>query len=183
MTTGLDSALGVLVGAILGSVGTYFANYKIEQVKVHNQDATQRRNLRLVLKLEFEAYQKSMSELKSSLETQGIYSFRWINLIKRNAGSVESLRLSFYALQDDELQERLYALVTDLSLFLGDVETIETWWNGLQQSPPITPNGSQANPSEKTSQENHLKEQRRLKLVDLVDLKRRVDEIAKELGR
>lgn len=181
MSNAAWSFLGVLVGAIVGAVGTYFANLRIEKIKAQDTSTSQEENLKLMLKLELEACQSGFDELKRDVEDKSMFMVRWMNIIDKSIRDLETFRGSFYLLEDKDLQNSLFRLVTDTSLFMNDLRVIESWWGDLQKNPPLSPNGPVL-PEEKKIQEEHLKEQRRLKLVELVDLKRRIGETIRDLS-
>lgn len=179
----ITNLVAVLLGAIAGSWGTYLANLRIESVKAATQSKAERDNLSLLLKLEFETLQTCLGRMKDVVDGGGIFLFRWLNPAKKNISFIEGIREKFYLLADLELQVRLFTLTSDLSTLLSDIESIESWQNGLNATPAKSPTGSSASLEEKSNQEEYLKEQRRLKLVDLVDTRRRISEIIKELGK
>jgi hypothetical protein len=173
-----------LIGAVLGAAASFFGNLLIESVRANRDEQAKRKNLALSLKLEFEASLKSLNEIKNTLNAQSFYPFRWTKVLSKSIESLEKERPKFYLLTDSDLQEKMFQLITDMALFISDVEITETIWNSLQEDPPKRPDGSEIkNPNETRTQTESVKEQRRLKSVELVDLKRRIDEIIRELSK
>ncbi len=118
------------------------------------------------------------------MSSQSFYPFRWTEVLKKSAQRLEILRSDFYILDDDQFQEKLFTLVTDIFLFTNDVEAIEIASNKLNEDVPKWPNDSVIQTSDEiTNQRETLKEQRRLKLVELVDLKQRLDQAARDLSK
>lgn len=171
-----------LLGAIVGAIASFLANLRIETVRGRNKDREERENLTLALKLEFEACLKCLDELKGSLNTSHVYLFRWTGVLTKGTQNLDNLRLKLYLLQNAELQEKVLSLTTDISLLINDIEVVERWSNNLSNKPPIGPNGAPISAEEQAVQQEQIKEQRRLKLVELVDLKRRLGEITKDLS-
>lgn len=177
----LVNIISGLGGAVLGSVGTFYGNIRLERIKAQ-KDKTQRQDdLTLVLSLSLDSSVKSLDSLKTSLEDKAFFPFRWTGILKGNISDLRDLRRQLYLLENTELQEKLYTVITDIALFTDDLETIETWQNGLNSSPSKDPSGAEVDEKQRKFQEDHLKERRRLKLVELVDLKRQIAEITRDL--
>jgi|GEM_PF-3592869 len=173
-----------LIGALLGAAAGFSGNLLIENVKSNRDEFAKRKNLALSLRLELEASLKSLNEIKNTLNNQNFYPFRWTKVLSKSIESLEKQRPKLYWLDDSDLQEKIFELITDVGLFTNDVEITETISNFLQGEVPQRPDHSViTDPKEIATQTENVKEQRRLKLVELVDLKRRIEEVIKELSK
>ena len=172
--------LFLFVGAIAASIGTFFANLLIEYVRERRNTKTNKLNLSLLLKVVFQDSLKLLDQLKNSLTNQNIFSLRFTGVLIKSINRLENLRVSAYFLQNSQLVEKFFNLTVELSIFVQDIEVLESLANTAQQNYNDKPTSE--NKAKMNDQLNLIKEQRQVKLIELVDLHRQIEDIVKLLS-
>jgi hypothetical protein len=178
----MANILSVLIGVVVGAAASYLANLRLDREKSRKSIEEQRKNLRLVLKLELVSALKGINDLKRSRDERTFFMLRWVGVIREAIKGWESQRSRLHLLRDAQLQELLINLMTELELFSNDIHTTENWQLDLDKSPPLGPNGNELDQVERDRQQEIVKEQRRIHLIELMDLRRRLEEAIRLLG-
>jgi hypothetical protein len=166
--------LYLFVGAIVAGVVTLVANLIIEVVRSRRTEKSVRHNFELLLRLELESALKSLGELRSSLEDRSQYLYRWILILEKNVATLDKARNKAYLLRNRDLQVDYASFTTDLSLFTSDVRVVEDLAQKFQ-------NDEAATAALKKENQDFINQKRLEKLTELMDLKRRAEDLIRRL--
>lgn len=177
-----------VLGAILAGLAQWSASYFLERSRTKSS----RVNYLLVVRAELESVVKQMERLKNSFNERGYYPFALLNsLVSRVARLEQNISNIHNIGKNSEVQNKFITTVTDLSDLNQDLQSIENLKISRQkefEEKKIEIDKSKAPASEKTIEHKtnsdaitdtdaFIGQQRTARLVELVDIKRRAEEL------
>ncbi|HJP80975.1 MAG TPA: hypothetical protein VJ841_01095 [Candidatus Saccharimonadales bacterium] len=176
------------LGAILAGLAQLTAGIVIENFKNKKRRSTSQANFALVIGVELEATSRQLDTLKTELHGRGYYPYISLNLLDTSVTRLDSNISQIYkAGQNADVQKAYVALVTDLAALAQNLRGIEDF-NVSRSNAPETRHTSQEDTEEsskqvveeamkKASDQQFADQKRNAILVELVDIKRRSEEL------
>lgn len=185
----------------LGSILTFLSTSLIEYWKIHRDRNEKRHNFLLIVKLGLVSIQKTLEKLKSGLDYRTYFEISTLDILDRNLKNLEGAQRETYYLPDEEKQERFIDLVSEVATYSGDLRAIENYYSNRERELLELINNKSKNNKALNVKKTKVKEpvdsntpqkqyenlvefinkKRQEKVIDLVDLKRRLDDFIKSI--
>lgn len=183
---------GVLL-IFLGSFLTFLTTLSIDIIKDRRERNEKRSNFKLFVRQEFRAVKLSFEKLKATLGSRNYYDYLVLTQLDKNIASLDSYKKESIYLSSISLQEEFIDLISDLSLIITDIRALQNFY--YEQSKSIDDTGS-----DKPSQENKGKKLQEVvykskkeldtffeskkteKSIDIIEIKRRIDDFLKKIA-
>jgi hypothetical protein len=174
----LSNTWQIFAGAVL----TFLSLLLIEMVKSYFSRGEKRRNLKIFLRLEFNAIIKLLDRLKKYIEENSIINYSVIDATWKVINELEGSRADIIYLPKNSDQEKFFDVISDLSSFLNDARFTQQFY--YDQKKLIEGNEADSIQAEKlyrnkTDLDTFFAQKRTEKLVELIDIKRRLEDYIK----
>ncbi len=170
----MSEGFWLVVGIVVGSVTTFIANLVADRIKNTQDNKQAKKNLRLILRIEFEGTLKYLDELKSDYNNSERFALKLINTLIKNINALENYKSNLYYLQDADLQRKVAYLITSLGLYFNEISGIESLAVDLQSNKKTITALEEDN--------KWFEKERRNKHVEIVDFRRQLEDIIQELS-
>jgi hypothetical protein len=171
----MDTVVGLsvwqfIIAVTTAALATFLGTFIVEVLKNRSRETKARNEYKTQLSVELEQLGKAIDRLKSEYKSTTYFPFRFIELAKKQATRVEETLKNSSILSNSDLQRKLFETVTDYTIILTEIDGLEFVL--------VDKSKTQA---EKNALIPEVKEQRTEKNIELSDLKRRFDDITKEI--
>ncbi|MFZ5376792.1 MAG: hypothetical protein ACOZAN_03970 [Patescibacteria group bacterium] len=163
--------LFVILGAILAFFGTFF----VEVWKNKRERKEKTENFVLYSRQELISVVKGLDKLKEIQDNQKYWAFAVLDRLDRSLYNLESEKKAAIYLPNSKLQEAFIDLVSDISALASDIRGVQNLY--ADQSKTLNKSLFK-NISEL---KNYYDEKKVEKLIDLVDLKRKIEDFVRQL--
>lgn len=173
----------------LGSILTFLGAWLVEYQKDLRKRKDRKQNFIIFIKQELGSIGKTLEKLKSALEYQRAYDRLLIDRLSKSISGLDFARRDAVYLESVTAQARLLDLLSDISIFLNEISSIEAFYfeqkKLLRQQTAAKDKGSGGvDLLFKTFKdlEDYFSRRRAEKLVELIDIKRRIEEFVKAIN-
>lgn len=170
----------------LGSLLTFASTWFFETLKNKRERKEKEKNFKLFISQEFRRVTKGLEKLNILLEKQNFYDQYVLGQLEKNTLNLESYKKEAYCLSSTDIQEKFFDLISDISTYIIDGRELQTYyWN---ESKRLTGNISSDTVNEVVQQkdiqtlENYFNKRKIEKTIELVDIKRRIDDFLKQIN-
>lgn len=190
----IDNNVLSLLLIFLGSLLTFGSSYLVEHLKNQREWSQKKENFLIYIELELKALENALEKLKNNLEAKKFYDLLIVNRIDQTVSNLELSKKEAYYLENYPLQEKIINILSDTTIFLNDLRGLENFSSAEQKKlkDDIQTRGFvEDKPKFKNYQTSIFKEFKELedffstrrteKLIELIDIKRRVEDLIKEL--
>ena len=168
---------------------TFLATFLIEWLKNRNIKSTKTKNFKLLIKQELQAIDKIFEKLKTVLEYKSYYDYSILDSLIKNIGVLENYKKDAIYLNNSSQQEDLIDLILDMSNYIHSVKSIQDLFYGEARKIDSDMDETKKNKAYKATsifknhEENMDTFQKRSmeKTIDLIEIKRKLDEFIKSL--
>lgn len=187
----MGNATNILL-IFLGSFLTFLSTWLIESWKNRQEKNEKTQNFKLYIKQEFLVISKGLERLKTVQDYRRYYDYTVLNRLDRSIYSLESNIKEAIYLPSTEQQEAFIDLISDISTYLSDARGVQGVYDDqsklLNQMPPEgKTKKKQPQPSSSSifktrpELEKYYEDKKTEKSIDLVDIKRRIDDFIRQL--
>jgi hypothetical protein len=178
----------------LGSILTFLSTWLVETIKNSRERNEKQENFKLFVRQELRALIKGFEKLKTILEFRNYYDYIVLNQLDKNVFNLESYKKEAVYLSSADYQEKFIDLISDIASFVTDIRGMQNFYyeqvKPFNESPEKEQNEKEkkvlkkVNPIYKSKKEldDYFNSKKNEKAVDMVELKRRVDEFAKQIS-
>ena len=162
----------------IGSILTFLATSAVEVLKWSIGRREKRTNFILLSKQQLEAVHKGLDKLKTVLEYKNYFDFSTLDILEKGASTLENYKNDSIYPKSERAKEQFIDLITDVSLYVSDVRGLQNFY--YTESPKIGKD-STALFNNLDDLNKYFNEQKNLKIIDMVELKRRILDFAREV--
>ena len=175
---------------IFGSLLTFLGTWLVERWKNSQERNERTRNFILYIRQEFLVISKALEKLKTVQEYKRYYEYRTLDRLDRSITNMESSKKDAIYLNSLERQETFIDLISDISTYVSDVRGIQSLYDDQKKQIPQPQPVIKKTKSKKQATglfaslpglEKFYEERKTEKSIDLVDIKRRIDDFVKQL--
>jgi hypothetical protein len=180
----MDSSSGGSTYLIfLGAILTFVATSLVEMLKNWLATRNRRKRYSTYARLQLTSVLKVLNKLKYSYENNSRYLPRDIRLLEKALEPLNNMRNDSTTLSNNSTQEDLIDIIADLNLYIADINNLDDLDPFFQvpgapapdDKPPRTP------AAKEESTAPNFESQWLEKNIELVDLRRRIEELIKSL--
>jgi len=177
-----SNPLFIILGALLAFAGTSLVEYG----KWRRNRRDQNLNFRLLAKQELKVVHKTLDKLKGRFEAQRYWDYMLLDQLKKSVTDLEGYKRDSISLRSVDHQENYIDLVSDLSFFEAGTRGLQIFY--YQQKDLLKGVEKESGVIQKifkteTELQSHFDRVSMEKTIEIVELIRRSDELAKELER
>lgn len=181
----MNIPLNVLL-IFLGSILTFTSTWTVENLKNKRERNEKEQNFKLFIRQEFRAILKGLEKLNIILEKQNFFDNYVLTQLEKNVLNLESYRKEAFYVSSIELQEKFIDLISDISTYLIDARGLQNYyWNEANRlKGEKKPVDKTEDIQQKSTQdlENFFNKRRIEKTIELIDIKRRIDDFLKQVS-
>lgn len=169
----------------LGSVLTFFALVLIEYFKSILNRRDKRRNLKVFIRLELLSIIKLFDRLKKYIEENATINYIVIDATWKIVNELEKSHSEVIYLSKMSDRERFYDLISDIASFLNDARFTQQFYydqKSLLDKTEDHISKMESQHKDLDSLDNFFAQKRTEKLIELIEMKRRVEEYINEIG-
>ncbi len=175
----------------LGSILTFLSTWLVETVKNNGERKEKQENFKLFVRQELRALNNGFEKLKTILEFRNFYDYIVLNQLDKNVLNLESYKKEAIYLSSADNQEKFIDLVSDIASFVTDIRGMQNYYyeqaKNFNEFPEKEQNEEDKKVLKKTNPifkskkdlDDYFNSRKIEKAIDMVELKRRVDEFAK----
>ena len=162
----------------LGSILTFLATSGVELFKWWMIRQGKRHNFILLSTQQLGAILKGLEKLKTVLEYKNYFDYSTLDILEKGAQTLENYKNDSIYLKSERSKEEFIDLITDVSLYVSDVRGLQNLY--YEEGKKINVGDPAA--IFKTHDEllKYFNEQKGLKITDIVELKRRIQDFSRE---
>lgn len=179
----------------LGAVLAFLSSFLVETLKNRKEWAQKKKNFIIYIELELKALFMSLDKLKNNLESKRFFDLLIINILEQSVNNLGLSKKEAFYLEDYSLQEKILNILSEATIFLNDLKGLENFAmaereklkNDLGTKKLLKDNDSKIKDhqtsifKENKELEDFFSSRRTEKLVELIDLKRRIEDLVKEI--
>ena len=159
---------------LFGGFLSYLATHLLEKQKYKKEREDTKLNYELQVKLGLQSFGSSLEKLKSGYSYKNIFEFQKIDLLDSQISDLQTLKGGVGNLSKNR-QEKLLALISDITALIRDIRGVETFC--FSEDTGTVKSVFQS----KEQHDDYFEKQRMQKLIDLVEIKRRIEDFLREL--
>lgn len=168
----MEQFLYILLGAVL----SYIATTVVEQQKNKTKKKEESSAYILRTKLQLQSVNEAIDKLQTSFQYRDFFEVLKLDLLKELIQDLKNLKAGVVNLPS-QMQEKFLSLLSDISMMHADILGIENF--SANEASNIGLEGATFTNS--AAFDEYFKRQRMQKYIELVDLKRRLDDFLKEI--
>jgi ribosomal protein S8 len=172
--------ISVVIGAITGAIATFLGTGTVEYFKNRTEDSRKRKNFVVFIRLELQSISKILERLKIDLENKSFYSANALTRFQENLINLEAYRHEAIYFHNSSLQEKFLDLLSDTSFFVKETSLLETFY--FEEIKKLD-NGDSIFYKTRDDLENYFRGKRTEKLIEIIEIKRKIDEMTRILNR
>lgn len=177
----------------LGGFLTFASGYLVEFLKNRKEWGQKKNNFRIYIELELKALSDSFGKLKNNLEAKRYFDLLIINILDQSVSNLQLSKKEAFYLENYTLQEKILNILSEATIFLNDLRGLENIAITEREKLKEDTDAKKLLKDQKYKDiqsgifknnkdlEDFLNVRRTEKLVELIDLKRRIDELLKEI--
>lgn len=163
----MKDVIFIFVGAIL----TFLSLWIIEEIKFKKNRKEKRENFELFVSQEFFNIAKILERLKIGFEYRNWFEFATIIPIRKNIEILEKYRKDSIYFSSFKSKEAFINLLSDLSAFIESITTLENVYLEEVKKEGV----------DKKETNNFYDQKRAVKLIDLIEIQRRIENFTKNI--
>lgn len=171
----------------LGAILTFFSSWSVEYIRTAQDYNLREANYKLLLRYELKSTSKALDRLNSTLESLNFFDIFILQQLDKNSQNLDEYKKqSYYLLSGDE-QEKFADLAFDVSFYLSDARSLQNYyWDESKKyiaNPSQTIIKTELGNMQKNKQalEDYFSKRKTEKKIELIDLKRRLDDLYKQI--
>jgi hypothetical protein len=169
----------------LGSLLTFASTWIVENLKNGKERREKQENFKIFVRQELRAVIKNFEKLKTILEYKSYYDYIVLGQLDKSVLNLDNYKKEAIYLPSTNEQEKFIDLISDIASFVTDTRGIQNYY--YDQAKPFNEPGEgqkKENPIFKTKKEldDYFESKRNEKAIDLVELKRRIEEFTREIS-
>lgn len=161
----------------LGSFLTFLATILVETIKWWIGRNERKKNFILLSTQQLGAISKGLEKLKTVLEYKNYFDYTVLGILEKGAGELEGYKKDSIYLKSEKSKEEFIDLITDISFYLQDVRGLQNFYYEQQKDLGTPTSLFQT----QLDLGRHFNEQKGLKMTDLIELKRRIQDFCREV--
>lgn len=169
---------------LLGSILTFAGTWLVETLKGNHELYARKISFITFIKIEFTVIGKTLDKLKTALEQKRYYDFLLINRLNKILLDLDNTRRDSVVLNDQSQEENLLLLLSDLSIYLNDINGLENLYLAEKEKLVHKKNKLENNSIIGTlifktgkDLDEYIVQRRTEKLIELIEIQRRIDEL------
>ncbi len=163
----------------LGSLLTFLATVTVESVKSFIARREKRATFVLLATQQLNALDKGFEKLKTALDYKNHFDFLILGSLEKGATNLESYKSDSIYLHSESTKEQFMDLISDISMYLPDVRSLQNVYYSEQEK--VKTGDTSASFADKAALDKWFSEQRMQKIVDPIELKRRMRDFIREM--
>lgn len=162
---------------LLGAFFTYLSLWILEGQKNKHIRKEKERNFILFIRQELISFSKGVDRLKNIFEQKNWFDLMTVDQLEKNLQNMESQRKGSIYLRSQNLQEEFADLITESANILTGIRFLES--NYLET---IGKNKTSTQNNDFKDTVNFINQRRTLKLIDLIEIQRKIFEYSKKIS-